>query len=130
VALDLGVDTSSPGGRLVANVFASVAEWERATVAARTKAGLAAVRAQGKPISRPSLADRPELRARIAAMRASGLTLQAIADTLNSERVPTVRGGSRWRPSSVQNAAGWTRRKPRRQPTELPPAHRSARAST
>lgn len=29
VALDLGLDTSTPGGRLVANVFASVAEWER-----------------------------------------------------------------------------------------------------
>ena len=109
VALDLGVDTSSPGGRLVANVFASVAEWERATIAARTKAGLAAVRAQGKPISRASVTDRPELRERIAAMRAAGITLQGIADELNAERVPTLRGGSHWRPSSVRTAAGWQR---------------------
>jgi DNA invertase Pin-like site-specific DNA recombinase len=120
VALDLGVDTSTPGGRLVANVFASVAEWERATIAARTKAGLAAVRAEGKPISRPSLVDRPELRDRIAAMRAAGMTLQAIADTLNSEGAPTLRGGSHWRPSSVQSAAGWTRRRPRRTTPALP----------
>src|SRR4051812_22088585 len=124
VALDLGVDTSTPGGRLVANVFASVAEWERATIAARTKAGLAAVRAEGKPISRPSLADRPELRERIASLRAGGMTLQAIADTLNTERVPTLRGGSHWRPSSVRTAAGWERRKPRRQAPNLPPIRR------
>jgi DNA invertase Pin-like site-specific DNA recombinase len=126
VALDLGVDTSTPGGRLVANVFASVAEWERATIAARTKAGLAAVRARGRPISRPSVADRPELRERIAAMRAAGKTLQAIADTLNTERVPTLRGGSHWRPSSVRTAAGWQRRKPRRQAPNLPPIRRAA----
>jgi hypothetical protein len=46
-------------------------------------------------------------------MRESGMTLQAIADTLNGEGVPTLRGGSEWRPSSVQAAAGYKR--PRRQ---------------
>ncbi|WP_370460068.1 recombinase family protein [Nostocoides sp. F2B08] len=29
VALDLGVDTATPAGELVANVVASVAQWER-----------------------------------------------------------------------------------------------------
>jgi hypothetical protein len=38
------------------------------------------------------------------------MTLQAIADTLNAERVPTLRRGSHWRTSSVRTAAGWTRR--------------------
>jgi hypothetical protein len=59
------------------------------------------------------VADRPLLQRRIATMRASGMTLQAIADTLNRERVPTLRGGAEWRPSSVQAAAGYKR--PRRQ---------------
>ena len=44
-------------------------------------------------------------------MRARGMTLQAIADTLNSEGVPTLRGGSEWRPSSVQAAVGYKRPK-------------------
>jgi hypothetical protein len=35
--------------------------------------------------------------------------LQAIADVLNDERVPTQRGGAKWRPSSVQSAAGYKR---------------------
>lgn len=121
VALDLGVDTSTPGGRLVANVFAAVAEWERDTIAARTKDGLAAKRAKGESIGRPAIADRPELAARIRSMRDdAGMTLQAIADQLTAEEIPTARGAAVWRVSSVQSAAGYVRRKPRRRPTELP----------
>jgi DNA invertase Pin-like site-specific DNA recombinase len=98
VALDLGVDTSTPGGRLVANVIASVAEWERDTIADRTRAGLASLRAQGKPTGRAAVADRPELTERIRVMReVEGLTLQAIADRLNAEGVPTARGAATWR---------------------------------
>jgi hypothetical protein len=47
-------------------------------------------------------------------MREAGMTLQAIADVLNAEGVPTLRGGAQWRPSSVQSAAGY-RRPPKRQ---------------
>ena len=39
------------------------------------------------------------------------MTLQAIADSLNDEGIPTLRGGSQWRPSSVQAAAGYRRPK-------------------
>jgi hypothetical protein len=59
------------------------------------------------------------LRERIARMRAQGMTLQAIADRLNEEGVPTVRGGAKWRPSSVQVAAGYKRR-PRPRLESLP----------
>ncbi len=50
-----------------------------------------------------------ELKERIRAMRARGMTLQAIADQLNAENVPTLRGGATWRPSGVQAAAGYRR---------------------
>jgi Recombinase len=49
------------------------------------------------------------VRGRIAAMRAEGMTLQAIADVLNEEGVSTPRGG-KWRPSSVQEELGVPRR--------------------
>ena len=39
-------------------------------------------------------------------MRGANMTLQAIADQLNDEGVPTLRGGAMWRPSSVQAAPG------------------------
>jgi hypothetical protein len=50
---------------------------------------------------------------RIATMRAQGMTLQAIADQLNAENVPTLRGGMKWRPSSIQAASGYRRPGPR-----------------
>ena len=43
-------------------------------------------------------------------MRAHGMTLQGIADRLNEDGVPTVRGGAEWRPSSVRGGLGYKRR--------------------
>ena len=103
-ALDVGLDTGTPEGRTAARTLLSVAGSEQAKTAARVKNGLAAARA-----GRPSVEDRPELASRIREMRASGMTLQSIADTLNDEEVPTVRGGERWRPSSVQAVLGYKR---------------------
>jgi peptidoglycan hydrolase-like protein with peptidoglycan-binding domain/DNA invertase Pin-like site-specific DNA recombinase len=113
VALDVDVDTAVPAGRKAANVLISVGAWERQRLGQRTRKGLEAARAKGHRIGRPAVDDVPELKERIATMRADGMTLQAIADRLNEEGVPTLRGGEKWRPSSVQAAAGY-RRPPRR----------------
>jgi hypothetical protein len=51
-------------------------------------------------------------------MRAANMTLQAIADRLNADDVPTLRGGMKWRPSSIQSALGYRRPAPR---DHLPP---------
>ena len=120
IAMDLGIDTTTPGGRLVANVFASVAEWEREVIAARTKEGLIAVRAAGKPISGPSVTDNPELATKIRELRAGGMSLKQIADHLNAEGIPTLRGGKAWRPSSIQSVTGPKRRAARKRPIDLP----------
>ena len=101
VALDLGVDLSTPAGEFLASVMASAAQWERRIIGQRTKDALAIRREQGVKLGRPPL-PRDALGRRIAAMRQRGMTLQGIADTLNKERVPTLRGGSEWRPSSVR----------------------------
>ena len=127
VALDLGVDTSTPGGRLMANVFASVAEWEREMAAGRTRDALAALRAQGRPISRPAVVDVDGLAQRIAGMRASGLTYQGIADHLNHEGVPTMRGAASWGVSAVRRACGYERPRTRPQSPDLPAARRRTR---
>jgi DNA invertase Pin-like site-specific DNA recombinase len=118
VALDLGVDTSTPGGQEVAATLITLGGWESERIARRTRSGLAEVRASGRPAGRPAVSDRPDLVERINAMRDAGMTLQAIADQLNAEEVPTLRGGVMWRPSSVQAALGYRRpgtRSPRAQ---------------
>ena len=99
VLLDVDVDTSTPTGGLVANITSSVAQWEREIIAARTSEALQAKKARGCRLGRPvTLPD--DVRLRIAGERAEGRTLQAIADDLNTEQVPTARGG-RWYPSTV-----------------------------
>jgi DNA invertase Pin-like site-specific DNA recombinase len=120
VALDLSIDTSSPAGRMVFSIISALAQWERETIAQRTRDGLAVLRARGRATGPPAVADRPELAARIRELRRQGWTLQAIADQLNQELVPTSRGGTRWRPSSVQSAAGYQRGAARRKPAMLP----------
>src|SRR5690349_12554324 len=44
VALDLGVDTTTPDGEMMSNVLATFAQFERRLIGARTKEGLAAKR--------------------------------------------------------------------------------------
>jgi DNA invertase Pin-like site-specific DNA recombinase/peptidoglycan hydrolase-like protein with peptidoglycan-binding domain len=109
IALDLGVDTSTPAGYEVAATLITLGDWEHERIARRTRSGLAEVRAGGRPTGRPKVSDRPDLVARITAMRSANMTLQAIADQLNAEGVPTMRGGAMWRPSSVQAALGYRR---------------------
>jgi DNA invertase Pin-like site-specific DNA recombinase len=110
VVLDIQLDTGNADGRLAAEALASVGTLERRKLDIRTRKGLQAAR-EGRRSGRPAVADRPALKERIAEMRARGMTLQAIADTLNTEGVPTLRGGTEWRPSSVQAAVGYKRPK-------------------
>jgi DNA invertase Pin-like site-specific DNA recombinase len=103
------LDTNTDGGRLAAGLLSAVSGWERNRISERTRHGLQVARMNGRSIGRPAVADDPDLSQRIAQMRAQGMTLQAIADQLNDEGVPTVRGGAKWRHSSVQAAAGYRR---------------------
>jgi len=109
VAVAQGLDTDTREGRRAARMLIDVSNWERERLSERTRKGLQAARRQGRRTGRRAVADDPELRERIARMRAEGMTLQAIADRLNEMGVPTIRGGAKWRPSSVQAAAGYKR---------------------
>jgi DNA invertase Pin-like site-specific DNA recombinase len=105
VAVAEGLDTHEDAGRLAVETIIEVSRWERQRLVERTRNGMRAARRNGPG----SVADHPELTERIAGMRARGMTLQAIADQLNADGIPTIRGGARWRPSSVQAAAGYKR---------------------
>lgn len=101
VCLDISVDTTTVMGRAMAQMFAVFAEMERARLIERTTEGMAYIKATtGKHMGRPYQVT-PAAVARAKELRASGLTIQAVADALNAEGVPTPKN-ARWWPSSVK----------------------------
>ena len=62
------IDTSTANGRLVFGIFAALAEFERALIIERTKAGLAAARARGRNGGAPFKMTPAKLRLAQAAM--------------------------------------------------------------
>jgi DNA invertase Pin-like site-specific DNA recombinase len=101
VALDMGIDTTTPAGEFMANLLLSGAQYERRLIGQRTKAALKAKQEQGVRLGRPqTLPD--DVVERIVQARASGLSLPAIAKQLEADEVPTARGGGRWYPSAIK----------------------------
>ncbi len=101
VCLDLGVDTTTPAGEVTANVLASFAQFERRLIGQRTKDALAVKRSEGVRLGR--VRETPDdVVERIVRERSENASLRAIADGLNSDGIPTVRGGRCWWPSSVR----------------------------
>lgn len=111
VALDLGIDTSTAAGELVANVMAAVSQWERRAIGDRTRVGLAQRRAEGVKLGRPVTLS-PDVRQQIQELREDGLSFRAIAGHLNEQETPTAQGGRRWYASTVRgvlNIGSWPR---------------------
>ena len=83
-----GLDTSTPTGRAMFGMLGVFAEFERALITERVRAGLARVKAEGprkgkKPIGRPKLEDADPARAKqVRAMRARGVGVRKIAREL------------------------------------------------
>lgn len=95
VSLQPAFDLRADGGRAVGEVLAEAASWQPRSIASPTRA---LTRRPGRPSSTP-----PAVAQRIRELRAEGMTLQAICDRLNADRVPTPRGGAQWRPTSLRS---------------------------
>jgi DNA invertase Pin-like site-specific DNA recombinase len=115
IVAELGTDADS----FMLHLYAALAEKERALISARTKAALAAKKAQGAKLGNPRVAEaavkaREVVRADadrfaanilpiIEAIRTAGIASYAgIAEALNNRGVHTARGG-RWHATSVRN---------------------------
>lgn len=114
------IDTRSAAGRLVLNVLASVSQWEREATGERTRESLAHIRSQGVQLGAEALgwrrveatdadgrrvvetvSDEARTVARMLELRETGLTLRAIADTLDAEGHQTKLGG-RWHANTIR----------------------------
>jgi DNA invertase Pin-like site-specific DNA recombinase len=83
VSLRDSFDLTTPAGRLMFNMVASFAEFERDLIRERVKAGIANRRAKGFHVGRrPVTVDS----ARLQALRSGGQTIRQIAETLGISR--------------------------------------------
>lgn len=109
----MAINTSSAMGTLLLTILAGLAEMERNLIAERTQAVLAHKRSRLKVYSPTPLGyerqgdklvrddDEQATLARIRALHAGGVSLNAIARTLNDEGVPAKRGG-KFYPSTLR----------------------------
>lgn len=92
VSLHEGVDTSTPNGRLVFGIFASIAEFERDLIRQRIMSGLALARLRGAKFGRPTIHVDVE---RIQQLRASGASWRTISRELGLARQTCIRAFQR-----------------------------------
>ncbi len=79
VSLHEGVDTSTPNGRLIFGIFASIAEFERELIRDRVRSGLALARSRGRRLGRPRVMVDA---CRVASLRAQGWSWATISAEL------------------------------------------------
>ena len=120
------IDTSNPGGRLIFQMLASFAEYDRATIRERTQAGLHRALRNGRFVGRlpcgykfspdeaalEAVEDEARVVREIIANIAAGATLYSESKRLNDEGIPSPgyrfrgedrrRGTRSWSPSTVR----------------------------
>jgi DNA invertase Pin-like site-specific DNA recombinase len=91
VSLAEGIDATTPAGKLQMHILGAIAEFERARIAERVKAGLQRARRQGtrlgRPRVQPAAVDVPGGSVRAAA-RAWGVSKSTAARWISEGRVP------------------------------------------
>jgi DNA invertase Pin-like site-specific DNA recombinase len=80
ISLRDNLDLSTPSGRLMFQIIGAMAEFERALIQERVRAGLRHARAKGKRLGRPPVLVNVS---RIRSLRASGMSWRTIARELS-----------------------------------------------
>lgn len=90
-SLTEGIDTTSPGGRLLFHLIGAVAQFERDLIGERTRAGLEAARARGRNGGRPTVMSSAKLDVARKMYASRGHTVAEIAETLGVSRATIYR---------------------------------------
>lgn len=83
--LEPALDTSRPADKVVVNVMASLAEWERDLLTQRTREGVAYAHSQGR-VAGPKPKLTPEQKKQAAQLVASGEAVASVARSFNVSR--------------------------------------------
>jgi DNA invertase Pin-like site-specific DNA recombinase len=90
-SLSEGIDTTTPSGKLVFHLFGALAEFERALIIERTRAGLAAARARGRVGGRPRKMTPEKLEVARQMYESGKHSVAAIAATVGVSRATLYR---------------------------------------
>ena len=90
-SLTESMDTSTPGGTLVFNIFGSLAQFERDLIRERTRAGLEAARARGRKGGRPAKLDEKQVREVRRLYKSRTVTVGQIAAMIHAGRSTVYR---------------------------------------
>jgi DNA invertase Pin-like site-specific DNA recombinase len=101
LALDVGLDTTTAEGELVAGALTMAARFEWRRISQRQLEKHEELRRQGR--RRGPAAVPPDVADRMRNARSLGWTFQTIADVATEQGIPPVRG-KQWYPSSVRSA--------------------------
>ena len=86
------IDTTTASGKLVFNIFASLADFERHLISERTRAGLAAGRARGRSGGRPPALNAKQLREARLLLTDPDATVTAVAERYEVSRTTLYKG--------------------------------------
>jgi DNA invertase Pin-like site-specific DNA recombinase len=100
-AVDTGLDTSTPSGKMVFQILGVAAEYERAMISERTRKALSAKKERGEKVGRTSTLEAVAVEM-IRIYRGEGLSFARIAEEMNARGVATGQGGAQWYASSVR----------------------------
>lgn len=102
ICLNLNVDTSTIMGGAMYNMALNFAEVERKQIGKRTRDAMRQKIAEGQHMGRGRSVPLAVVE-RVCALRRNGCTMQAIADQLNADEIPTSTGLGVWTTSKVQS---------------------------
>ena len=91
-SLSEGINTTTPGGKLVYHLFSAFAEFQRDIIIENTKAGLDAARKRGKRLGRPPAIDIDTLVMAHQAIQQDGISVAEAARRCGVPRTTLMRG--------------------------------------
>lgn len=101
VALDFGLDPTTPTGELVASILAAVAQWERRMIGQRISEALQAAKAEGRQLGRKSRIAHEIVSYIVTVREVIAASYSSIAKDLNNMGKAAPEGGE-WTRSQVR----------------------------
>ncbi|SEP44071.1 recombinase family protein [Nitrosovibrio sp. Nv6] len=85
-SLSDGINTTTAGGKLVFHIMGALAEFERALISERSKAGMQAARKRGKHLGRPVKLNREQINHAAGMVKEGRETVSGMAELLKVDR--------------------------------------------